>query len=141
MSVPTKSEWGHIDAIDIESQYAFDMFFGKTLDEAMNMCESAADNYQEELQSMPRIPFNFYAPVLSNYIVSEKAKKDADGASCYLSFVSWMLRTKASIIKNETRKLLINSARYVSENQEFYDATQEIYGCFKEKYAEIEKCI
>ena len=141
MSIPSKSDWGYIDKNDIELQYTFDMFFGMTEQQAWKLCQSHADNYQEELQSMPKIPFNFYAPILCKYIVSDKARGDSDGASCFIDMVAWVLKTQAIKIENETRELLINSARFVSSNQDFYDADADIYGYFREKFNEVEKCI
>ena len=117
------------------------MFIGKNSEDAMKMCLRDAQNYREELQSMPLVPFNFYAPILAKYIISLDAKGDSDGASCYLNMVAWMLKTQESIIRTETKTLLINSAEHVSRNQVFYEAEEYIYGNFKDKYKEIEKCI
>jgi len=140
MKIPTKSDWGFIDEDDIERRYAFDMFIGKSPEDAWVICLTNADNYQEELQSMPKVPFNFYAPILCRYIISESAKEDSDGASCFLDMVAWMLKTQASIIESTTKEMLVSSAKFVSENQRTYDASFDIYGNFKDKYIEIRKC-
>jgi len=136
----TDSHWGVIAENDIEREHAFNMFIGKSEEEAMDMCLQNAQNYQDELQAMPFIPFNFYAPILAKYIISSDAKEDSDGASSYLSMVAWMLKTQESIIRKETKDLLITSAEFVSKNQSFYDASFEIYGDFQDKYMEIKKC-
>ena len=137
MHIPKKEDWGKIKDIDIERQYAFNMFIGKSIDQALEMCKLHAQSYQEELQSMPKIPFNFYAPVLANYIISSNAKGDSDGASTFLNMVAWMFETQRGIINPETEALLTSAAKAVSENQEFYEASFEIYGSFKDQYFKI----
>ncbi len=111
MNIPKKKDWGRIASEDIEGKYAFDMFIGKSIADAHEMCEFNALNYQEELQSLPRVPFNFYAPVLAEYIVSEKAEGDSDGASSFLHMVCWMLKTQRDIIKPETEALLLSASK------------------------------
>lgn len=140
MRTPTKGDWGIIDKDDIEMQYAFEMFIGKTQDEAWEMCDDNALNYQEELQSLPEYPFNFYAQILAKYIVSKDAINDADGAGSFLSMVAWMLKTQGNNIYAETKVLLIASAKYVAKNQNFYDAEFDIYGDFKDELEQVMLC-
>ena len=137
MRVPTREDWGVIDKDDIETQYALDFFLGKTQQEAWEMCDYYALNYQEELQSLPEYPFNFYASVLAKYIISDEAIDDSDGASSFISMAAWMLKTQKSIIYLETEKLLIASAKAVADNQEFYNASFGIYGDFKEEFKKV----
>jgi hypothetical protein len=141
MHIPKKEDWGKIKDIDIERKYAFDMFIGKSFDQALEMCKLHAQGYQEELQSMPKVPFNFYAPVLANYIISPSAKGDSDGANAFLSMVAWMLKTQRGLINPETERILISAARKIAENQEFYEADFEIYGSFKDAYLKISETI
>ena len=137
MQIPTKNDWGKISAIDIERQYAFDLFIGKSIAQALDMCKLHSHSYQEQLQSMPKVPFNFYAPVLANYIISPSAKGDSDGANAFLDMVAWMLETQRSLINPDTETLLRSAAKQVSENQDFYEASPDIYGTFNDKYAKI----
>jgi len=137
MRVSTRGDWGVIDKDDIEAQYALDFFLGKTQEEAWGMCDYYALNYQEELQSLPEYPFNFYASVLAKYIISDDAIDDSDGASSFISMVAWMLKRQRNIIYRETEKLLIASAEKVANNQEFYDAPFDIYGDFKEEFKKV----
>lgn len=137
MRIPTKGDWGPISEDDIERQYAFDMFIGKTKEQAREMCIYNALNYQEELQSMPEYPFNFYALILAGYIISDESKDDSDGASSFLHMVAWMLKTQSEIIYPGTKSILISACENIASNQKFYDADINIYGDFKNVYTEI----
>ena len=70
MKIPNRSDWGDIDKDDLDANCAFKHFFGKSFTEAQSMFQKNAMYYQEDLQSMPAAPFNFYVPALAKYIVS-----------------------------------------------------------------------
>lgn len=138
MKIPTSSDWGEINRDDLDADWAYKTFLGKSFDEAVAMFQENALNYQEDLQSMPAAAFNFYALALVEYITSPKAAGDSDGASSFLHMVSWMIKTQRNIISPETERLLLGAAEQVSRNQTFYEADTDIYGEFPEVYAEIE---
>lgn len=139
MPIPSRADWGEIDEDDIELQWTFNEFFGKSFSEAEAMFECNALNYQEDLVPMPAVPFNFYAPALANYITSLRAKGDSDGASSYLEMVLWMFKTRNEIIYPETKEMLLEAARQVANKQEFFGACAEIYGCFADRFIEIDR--
>ena len=126
---------------DLDAKAAFDSFFGKSFSEAEALFQRNALFYQEELQSMPAGPFNFYAPSLVDYLTSERAKGDADGASSFLHMVSWILKTNPKILNPETKDVLLNAASQISKNQKFYEADVDIYGSFSEVHLEIQKLV
>ena len=138
MEIPSRSDWGELAPNDLEGKYARDSFFGKTLSEAEAMFRRNALFYQEELQSLPTIPFNFYAPALVAYLLSSNAKGDADGASSFLRMVIWMLKTHREIIAPETECMLVQASRTISERQTFYAASESIYGRFSDLYTEMQ---
>ena len=138
MKVPNRSDWGDIDKSDLDANWAFKQFFGKSFSEAESMFQENAMYYQEDLQSMPSKPFNFYAPALATYITSSQAADDSDGASSFLHMIAWMFKTQHEIISKETKQLLINVAKRIASNQQFYDADIDIYGEFSRIYDDIE---
>lgn len=138
MKIPTSTDWGEINHDDLDADWAYKTFFGKSFDEAVAMFQKNALYYQEDLQSMPASAFNFYAPALVKYITSPQAAGDSDGASSFLHMVSWMLKTQRHLISAETESLLLDAAGQISRNQAFYDADVSIYGEFKDDYAEIQ---
>jgi len=135
--IPSKAHWGKIDKNDLDANWAYKQFFGKSFSEAERMFQENALYYQEDLQSMPEIPFNFYVQALEKYIVSERAKDDSDGASSFLAMVAWMLKTQQGIISKENRNKLISASAYITNNQSFYDADIDIYGKFEDRLKEI----
>lgn len=139
MQIPSLADWGPIDHADLDATWAFDTFLGKSFAEAEALFEKHALYYQEGLQSMPRVPFNFYARAFVKYITSDRARGDSDGASSFLYLVSWLLRSNRAIMNPETEKELLGAASHISQRQEFYEADADTYGTFAERYAEIEQ--
>ena len=105
------------------------------------MFESNALYYQEDLQSMPDVPFNFYAPALVNYLLSERSTGDADGASSFLNMVQWMFKTRPEVVDKRNQVLLLETARNIAARQAFYDADPQIYGSFADELSAIERFV
>ena len=141
MKIPDESDWGEIDANDLDANHAFTQFFGKSFQEAKALFQSNALFYQEDLQSMPRAVFNFYAPALVEYLKSEKSKGDSDGASSFLHMFLSILKANTEIISEETKKLFLDTSASIAQNQRFYDADIDIYGRFSELFEEIKALI
>lgn len=141
MKVPRRADWGEIDENDLDAGHALKQFFGKSFVEAEEMFQRNALHYQEDLQSMPAAAFNYYAPALAKYIISENARGDSDGASSFLHMVAWILKENRDVMAPETEKLLVDVAGRVSRNQPFYDADEDIYGRFSDIYLEINNLV
>jgi hypothetical protein len=137
VAIPTRSDWGEIPANDLDARDAFRSFFGKSFAEAEALFAKNALYYQEELQAMPAIPFNFYAPAFAQYVVSDRARNDSDGGSSYLDLVIWILQTRSQEVAAETKEMLVRAAEQVASNQDFYDADVDIYGRFSDLWARI----
>ena len=137
MSIPAKSDWGEIDKDDLDANHAFEQFFEKSFQEAINLFEQNALFYQEDLQSMPPSAFNFYAPALVEYLNSGNAAGDSDGASSFLRMFIWMLKTNREVISKESGHLLFETSFEISQKQDFYDADIDIYGKFSDLFEEI----
>lgn len=139
MQPPSRADWGKIDKDNPDAQWAFDTFLGKSFAAAEAMFESNALAHQEDLQSMPSVPFNFYVPALITYITSERAKGDSDGASSFLHMISSLLKSNPAIMSSDTKHALVRAAKQIAERQGFYDADISIYGKFNDLYAEIQR--
>jgi hypothetical protein len=139
MGIPSQSDWGETDENDLEAKSSLESFLGKSFSDAEAMFRRNALYYQEELQSLPAIPFNFYAPALASYITSESAKGDSDGASSFLHMLIWILRSNRQVIAASTERTLVQAANQVAQQQEFYAAPEDIYGKFTDFYAEIQR--
>ena len=137
MKIPNKSEWGTIEKGNLDAEWAFKQFSGKSLEDAEEMFRENALYYQEDLISMPSIAFNCYAPVFAKYILSDHSESDSDGASSFLHMVIELLQANRFLATPETIEILLDAAKIVSNRQEYYDADVDIYGEFSELYKQI----
>ncbi len=137
MTIPTKQDWGKINKTDLDAKYAYKNFYGISTSQAYKFFAENALHYQEDLLSMPVIPFNYYAPIFADYIISKNAKEDSDGASSYLHMIIELLTTFRELPNSETKKKLLRNAKIVSEQQEYYGADTDIYGSFLDTYKQI----
>lgn len=135
MKPPTLADWGEIQANNIDAESAFASFYGKSFQEAEDLFRSNAYCHQEELLSMPRVPFNFYVTALVKYILSPDAKGDSDGASSFLHLIIAVFETLGDLPSPETEHMLLMAARTVAAQQSFYEADPTIYGQFPELLA------
>ena len=139
MQTRTESDWGEIDLRNLDALTAREHFMGRSLAEAGALFIENAFVFQEDLFSMPRIPFNFYAPVFSSYVVSPAAYGNADGGSSYLAFVEELLGRQPDLVQKETLRLLLETAERVAQNQAFYEADPSIYGSFAERHQSVQR--
>jgi hypothetical protein len=137
MNIPSRSDWGEVDEADLDAACALKHFLGKTFEEAEAMFARNALYYQEDLESMPPVAFNFYAPALARYLTSPRAEGDSDGASSYLRMLISVLKTRRELVMPETEKILLRAAVFVASNQAFYQADPNIYGRFADLIAEL----
>lgn len=139
MCIPSKTDWAALDLNDLEAPYIREHFFGKTLEEAEDIFAANALFYSEELLSMSYELFNFYAPALVSYLLSERARGDSDGASSFLNYMSHLIETSPENLSQETKKIIIEAAEKIAHSQNFYEASPEIYGNFFDIYAKLKR--
>ena len=137
MDSPTLDDWGVIDSHDLDAKYAFKQFYGKSFKQAVGLFEANALHYQEDLGSMPRPVFNFYAPAFASYLESDRSAADSDGASSFLHLLIWIFKTQPEILDTETEATLLKTADKIAQNQSYYEADVDIYGQFSELNEEI----
>jgi len=138
-TTPTRSDWGEVDVRDLDAQWALETFLGKSLAEAEALFAKNALYYSEALESMPRVPFNFYARALARYLTSGGARGDSDGASSFLRLLAWILEKHPEIVEPETKVILLRAAEHVAADQSFYEANVSIYGRFAERFNRIKR--
>jgi len=134
---PNQADWGEIDENDLDANYAFKQFYGRSFEEAFDLFKKNALHYQEDLMSMPKPVFNYYAPALASYLSSRFAAGDSDGASSFMHMLIWVLRKQRNVLDLETESLLVETANNIACKQEFYEADIDIYGRFSDLYKEI----
>jgi hypothetical protein len=136
-ALPGKKEWGNPAENDLEAHYAYSNFLGKSLVEAVQMFQTNALHFQEDLGAMPAVPFNFYVMAFVTYIMSDSAHGDADGASAFLRMTHWQLKHRSDLIDRGVMSALLVACASVAQHQSFYAADPDIYGDFPEHYKAI----
>ncbi|KGF71482.1 hypothetical protein DO97_19285 [Neosynechococcus sphagnicola sy1] len=134
---PTDKEWFGYER-DLDASYAYKVFFGKTNDEMQSSFKLNVIERTDEIRFMPVKAFQYYIFGLRDYVM----KRDfgyldsSDAASCFIGLVLEKLENEPSKIIPVLSEL-IPSIEFVSNNQNLYEASEEIYGNFKSKYKRI----
>lgn len=137
MNIPAETDWGGAKLHGDEG-YACRNFLGKSLTEAQKLFVEDALTYQEDLMWMPVKPFQFYLPAYMDYLKSEESEGDSDGASCFISLISHKLGTESKDL-TELWPIIENTLEIVKSKQDWYDASEDIYGNFPNRVKKIYK--
>ncbi|MCX6924589.1 MAG: hypothetical protein NT154_15445 [Verrucomicrobia bacterium] len=112
--------------------YAYEHFFGKSLEDAASLLKENCIYYSEDLMWMPLPCFQYYILAYTNYLLSESSHGDADGASCFLRLVEFRkedIRGSSELVIGEIAKTL----EKLKGGQGWYGATEEIDGSFQDR--------
>lgn len=135
--IPTEEDWGAYNN-NLDSKYAYKMFFGKSNQE---MQESFKENVLarvEDLRWMPEKAFQYYMIGFRNYVMAGDFGfyDEADASCCFLELIIQKLEEQPTHILPILPDLM-KAAEHVGNNQSKYDADEDIYGNFKEKLNKI----
>src|SRR6266702_6883801 len=84
--IPDKAAWGDLNA-DPEVRYAFELFGGKSIEEALPLFRDFPIERAAELRFAPAQVFNYYIFCFANFLMSPEAEESSDAASCFLRLV------------------------------------------------------
>jgi hypothetical protein len=138
VKIPGDVEWaGYKD--DIDASHAHSFWFGKSLDEMQaHFPGGRSIERGDELLFMPRLAFQFYVFAFAQYVMSDIAIGDPDGASCFLNYlIAREKRDPGSVTQIYAR--LEPTIDFVASSQARFDASHDNYGDFIEKAAELKK--
>jgi len=94
----------------------------------------------QELLHMPREAFQFNVFAFAQYVMSDAAIGDADGASCFLDcLIAREKRDPGSVAQVFAR--LEPTIDFVAASQARFDASHDTYGDFTEKAEELKKLV
>ena len=133
--IPDRKAWGALD--DLEVRYAFKLYGGKSVAEAIPCFISSPIERADELLFAPWEVFAYYVFCFAEYLASDISADESDCASCFLSLV----REKAQAAPQRLRHLyprLKPAVDVVAGRQPFYGADVNIYGLFPDIQREIE---
>lgn len=136
--VPGAKEWQGYDA-DLDVRYAYKLLCGKLTSEVVQhfagaRCIERAD----ELLFMPRAAFQYYIFAFVEYIRSAQAEKDSDAGSVFLRLLAGREQKDPGSVKAVYSELR-ETIDFVSSNQDYFNASPEIYGRFADLAAEVHR--
>jgi hypothetical protein len=131
--IPGAEEWAGY------ARHAHGLWSGKSLEDMQpHFLGGLAIERGSELLFMPRRAFQFYAFAFAQYVMSEAAIGDSDGASSFLNYLSAREeRDPGSVAQIYAR--LAPTIDFVGASQARFDASHDIYGDFAEKAEKLRK--
>src|SRR5262245_39426449 len=135
--IPGAKEWqGYEDDLDV--RYAHSLLFGKSTTEVVeHFADARCIERADELLFMPRAAFQYYVFAFVEYICSAQAKHDADAGSVFLRLLANREQKDPGSVKAIYLELR-ETVSFVAQNQEYFDASPDIYGDFRNLGAEVD---
>lgn len=129
--MPTEEDWRSADW-DLDVDCAYEHFYGKTVQEAERLFQKDSANYQEDLMFMPGVCLPYYLQAFMQYLVSTHSEGDADGAAGFISLITSRVQDTPEDLEPILPAVAF-ALRYVADHQDFYEASEEVYGSFHEQ--------
>jgi hypothetical protein len=118
--------------LGLDGECAYRQFVGKTHSEAVEMFQEASLNRQEDLMWMPLRCFEFYVNAYIEYLRSECARGDADGANAFFGLTQFRLH-EIKRLEKSLKQQIVETINFLGNSQKWFDADPEIYGSFAER--------
>lgn len=136
-NMPSEEDWGEYWK-DLDQKSAYDSFFGKSNDQLQNDFYKNGIELAYEIRFMPKNPFGYYILGLRDFILAGDFPEHeaADFTSYFLDMVVYVLEHDYPMISSKMKDLM-PALKYISYNQDVYDAPLEIYGDYMEKFNKI----
>ena len=134
--IPDQKDWEGYEA-DLDVKHLHTLFYGKSnTDVEKYFANGRAIERMDELLFAPRRVFQYYVHAFIGYLMSEEAKGDSDAASPYLSLLEAREKRDPGSVTSIYPELA-KSIDFVASHQEYFDATPDIYGSFRERAMQI----
>jgi hypothetical protein len=136
--VPGAKEWQGYEA-DLDVRHAYKLLFGKsTSDVVQHFAGARCIERANELLFMPRAAFQYYVFAFVEYIRSSEAEGDSDAGSVFLRLLASREKKDPGSVKTIYSELR-ETVNFVAGNQEYFDASPDIYGSFNDLEAEVDR--
>ena len=141
MKIPGENEWRGWEE-NLDSQYSYKRFFGRSNESMQPDFKYNVVERSDDIRWMPKEAFQYYILGLRDFVMSDNHGwlQNSDAASCYMELVLSTLSTTPDFIR-PIYKQLEKSLIYIAENQQEFEADEDIYGNFKLKLKEIEQLL
>jgi len=140
VKIPGADEWAGYKE-DFTARNAHAIWFGKSLDDMQPLLTGGQSiQHAQELLYMPRRAYQFYIFAFAQYVMSDAAIGDSDGASSFLNhLVAREKRDPGSVAQIYAR--LEPTIDFVAASQARFDASHDNYGDFPEKAEALRKLV
>jgi hypothetical protein len=135
-TVPGPDDWAGYEA-DMDVTYAHRLMFGKTVAEVIEHFAGARSiERSSELLYMPRRAFQYYVLAFVDYLASDEAREDSDGASTFLGLLLNREEKDPGSVA-QIWESLAPTVEFVATHRTYFDADTNIYGDFPERAEKI----
>lgn len=134
-SPPDEADW-RIEPWGLDTEWAYKYFGGKTRDEAVRLFEKRIPCHPDALVSMPGRVLGYYLGSYIDYLTSDAARGDADGASCFISDIDLLTEFHPDRIRPLWADV-VPVLKMLAERQEDFGADWAIYGSFRAQLQEV----
>jgi len=115
----------------MDTPYASAGCAGRAAEEAVALVVEDGLDYHEDVMFMPEACFPFYSGAYMAYLMSQQSEGDSDGASCFFGLVE--IRAAEIAARRGLNAAVLRTLEHLAEQQAFYDADIESYGCFAKR--------
>jgi hypothetical protein len=136
---PTREAWGDL-ASDLDMEFAFREFGGKTVEEAVLLFAENPIERAAELRFTPPAVFNYYVLAFAEAAAAASSQGLADLASCFVRLVRDRAVEQPTTLADVWPRIH-PALLAVSERQSFYNADVDIYGSFIRLTHEAEEAL
>lgn len=142
LPIPTARDWGEMPEDDLDLLASYREYFGKSCAEIQSRFSRAPIAMVDGIRWMPLRPFVFYFRCLAKFVMSRPFNESTapDLASSFLRLVEEKARTCPAGIR-ANMGVVREAVRYVSENQDLFNADPDVYGDFSAHGLEIDRLL
>jgi len=137
IEIPSESDWGEYWK-DLDQKSAYENFYGKSNEQLQNIYYSRGQEIMTEIRFMPSVPLKYYLVGFKDFVTGGRFPEyeSSDYASYFLDMIEALLFERSEDIAS-LKDELVSAAKYISENQDSYEADKSIYGDFADNYERI----
>lgn len=136
--IPGAEAWRGYKA-DLDVKYAHKLMFGKSTSEVVqHFAGLRCIERASELLYMPRMAFQYYTFAFVEYLQSAEAEGDSDAGSVFLRLLAHREQKDPGSVRAIYPDLR-ETVHFVGANQQYFDASPDIYGSFADLAAEVER--
>ncbi len=125
--VPTESDWRSVPFC-LDTAYAFDHFFGKTRQEALQLLVENSLCYQEDFFYIPTPCLEYYIEAYKDYLLLDASRYDGSSAAWFMIVMDFR-QDNVLTLSPATIERMRQVLKHLALHQAWYDADR-VHGSF-----------